>query len=237
MSINSIEDIKNIVYINLDARTDRKMHIEQQLNRVGFNNFARFKAIKTTNGAIGCTMSHLKCLENAREKGLTHLLIFEDDTLFLDPVLFKKQFNSFLLKHKTGTWDVILLAGNNIEPYRTIDETCIKVGHCQTTTAYLVNGSYFTKLIDNIKEGLHKFMNDQKNATLYAIDKYWLTLQKKDRWYLITPLTVVQKAGYSDIEQKHVNYNSLMMSIDKTNGFSSDNSKFTMRNIMYKKSD
>ena len=41
----------------------------------------RFNAIKTANGAIGCTMSHLKCLEDARAKGLSHLLICEDDTL------------------------------------------------------------------------------------------------------------------------------------------------------------
>jgi GR25 family glycosyltransferase involved in LPS biosynthesis len=234
MSINSIADIKHIVYINLDSRTDRKAHIEQQLKIIGFNNFARFKAIKTANGAIGCTMSHLKCLEIAREKGLSHLLICEDDTFFTKPAVFKKQFNSFLLKHKKGSWDVVLLAGNNVEPYRHIDETCIKVGHCQTTTAYLVNGSYFTKLIDNIREGLYKLMSDQKHRNLYAIDKYWLSLQKRDNWYLIVPLTVVQKAGYSDIEAKNVNYNNLMTSIDKVNGFSTDNTKFAMRNVMYK---
>ena len=115
MNINNIADIKNIVYINLDERPDRKLDIEEQLKTVGFKNFKRFKAIKTTNGAIGCTMSHLKCLENARDKKLTYLLIFEDDTLFLDPPHFKEQFNKFLLKHKA--WDVVLLAGNNLIPY------------------------------------------------------------------------------------------------------------------------
>ena len=232
MSINNISDITNIVYINLDERTDRRTHIEEQLHTVGFKNFKRFKAIKTTNGAIGCTMSHLKCLENAREKKLTHLLIFEDDTLFLDPPLFQQQFNKFLSIHKS--WDVVLLAGNNILPYTKIDDTCIKVTHCQTTTAYLVNGTYFDTLIDNIKTGLNKLIHENSKGILYAIDKYWLSLQKRDNWYLIAPIKVIQKEGYSDIEKRVVNYNSLMKNIDKALTSTVDPSKFNMRNILFK---
>jgi len=230
MSMNNISDITNVVYINLDSRTDRKAHIEEQLRTVGFKNFQRFKAIKTTNGAIGCTMSHLKCLENARDNKLSHLLIFEDDTLFLDPSLFQQQFNTFLSRHKS--WDVVLLAGNNMLPYSKIDDTCIKVTHCQTTTAYLVNGKYFNTLINNIKTGLNKLMHNEKEETLYAIDKYWLTLQKRDNWYLIIPLKVIQKEGYSDIGKKNVNYTSLMTNINKS--FITDSTKFNMKNIMYK---
>uniref|UniRef100_A0A6C0IHR0 Glycosyl transferase family 25 domain-containing protein n=1 Tax=viral metagenome TaxID=1070528 RepID=A0A6C0IHR0_9ZZZZ len=234
MSVNCIADITNIVYINLDSRSDRRIHIEQQLKLVGLNKYERFKAIKTTNGAIGCSMSHLKCLENAREKALSHLLICEDDTLFSDPTLFKKQFNNFLTNHKQTSWDMVLLAGNNVQPYTKIDDTCIKVSHCQTTTAYLVNGRYFTTLIENIREGLRKLMNNQNSASLYAIDKYWLSLQKRDRWYLIIPLTVIQKEGYSDIEKKHVNYSNLMTNVNKALLADVDTSKFNMRNIIYK---
>ena len=230
--ITNISDIKNIVYINLDSRPDRKAHIEEQLNIVGLKTFKRFKAIKTANGAIGCTMSHLKCLEDAREKGLSHLLICEDDTLFLKPEVFKQQFNSFLARHPQSSWDVVLLAGNNMLPYAQIDDTCIKVSHCQTTTCYLVNGHYFNVLIHNIKEGLNKLMQDQKKGTLYAIDKYWLHLQKRDRWFLIIPLTVIQKEGYSDIENKTVNYTRLMTNVNKA--FFTDASKFSMKTIMNK---
>ena len=42
MNINNIADIKNIVYINLDERPDRKLDIEEQLKTVGFKNFKRF---------------------------------------------------------------------------------------------------------------------------------------------------------------------------------------------------
>ena len=230
MTINNISDITNVVYINLESRTDRKTHIEEQLKNVGFSRFERFNAIKTPNGAIGCTMSHLECLKYAREKKLTHLLIFEDDTLFLDPTLFKQQFNKFLSNHKS--WDVVLLAGNNILPSIKIDDTCIKVTHCQTTTAYLVNGKYFDILIDNIKIGLRNLISDPMSDTIYAIDQYWIRLQKRDKWYLIIPLKVIQKEGYSDICKKNINYTKEMTNPTKI--FIKDTSKFNMKNIMYK---
>ena len=49
----------------------------------------------------------------------------------------------------------------------------------------------------------------------YAIDKYWIHLQRADNWYLLTPLTVTQREDYSDIEQKNTNYTKMMLDIDK----------------------
>ena len=86
--MNSISDIKHTFYINLDHRTDRKQHVETQLSSIGINNYERFKAIKLPNGALGCSMSHLKCLEIAKQNNWEHLLIVEDDIQFLNPKLF-----------------------------------------------------------------------------------------------------------------------------------------------------
>ena len=111
---------------------------------------------------------------------------------------------------------MVLLAGNNVLPYQQIDDTCIKVSHCQTTTCYLVNGSYFATLIENIRAGLYQLIQNPRNRFSYAIDKYWLRLQKLNNWYLIIPLTVIQKEGYSDIEQRTVNYQGLMTKLNKS---------------------
>ena len=83
--MNSIEDIKHTLYINLSSRPDRKQHVESQLQMLGIKG-ERFNAIKLPNGALGCSMSHLKCLENAKKEGWSHLLIVEDDIKFLKPV-------------------------------------------------------------------------------------------------------------------------------------------------------
>jgi GR25 family glycosyltransferase involved in LPS biosynthesis len=212
--LNTIADITNIFYINLESRVDRRKSIETQLNNIGLTSFERFNAIKLMDGRAGCTMSHIKCLELAKERGYNHLLICEDDTFFLDPKLFKTQLTTFL--NNGHTWDVVLFAGNNVPPYERIDETCIAVSHCQTTTCYLVNGHYFDTLLTNMKEGLNNLLKEPMNHLNYAIDRYWLKLQKKDNWLLITPLTVIQREDYSDIEKKITDYSKLMMDLDKT---------------------
>ena len=211
--LNGIADIKNIFYINLETRKDRRNSIETQLTNIGLTNFERFNAIKVMDGRVGCTMSHIKCLEMAKERGYNHLVICEDDTFFLDPKLFKTQLTTFLKNgHK---WDVVLFAGNNVPPYERIDDTCIAVSHCQTTTCYLVNGHYFDTLLQNMREGLNKLLKEPTNHLNYAIDRYWLNLQKKDNWLLITPLTVIQREDYSDIENKRTDYSNLMLDLDK----------------------
>ena len=212
-TINSITDIKNIFYINLSHRTDRKQHIETQLKTIGLNTFERFNAIKLADGRVGCSMSHLKCLHLAKKRKYTHLLICEDDTTFLNPHLFMTHLNLFLKRDKP--WDVVLFAGNNIPPYQAVDATCIKVIHCQTTTCYLVNGHYFDTLIQNIKTGVDHLIKSPNNPGYYAIDRYWFILQARDNWFLIIPPTVIQREDYSDIEKRNTNYSTMMMDINK----------------------
>lgn len=190
---------KNIFYINLEKRTDRKLHVEKQLANIGLEGI-RFNAIEMENGAIGCSLSHLKCLEMAKKNEWDEVMIVEDDITFLDPPLFKKTIYNFFDRHKE--WDVLLLGGNNIPPHQNIDDCCIKISHCQTTTGYIVKKHYYSTLIENIKTGLNHLLREPAKHFYYAIDKYWLKLQKKDKWYLLIPLSVVQQPGYSDIEKK-----------------------------------
>jgi GR25 family glycosyltransferase involved in LPS biosynthesis len=210
--MNSINDIQNTFYINLLSRPDRKQHVEEQLKIIGLKS-ERFNAIKLPNGALGCSMSHLKCLEIAKENKWSHVLIVEDDIKFLDHELFKTQMNTFLAKH--NDWDVVIIGGNNMPPYENIDDTCVRVFTCQTTTGYLVNGHYFDTLIENFRSGIKKLLENPSQHIMYAIDKYWFQLQKKDKWYLIIPLTVTQREDYSDIEKRATNYTRVMTDLDK----------------------
>jgi glycosyl transferase family 25 len=187
--------------------------VEEELKKIGIT-ANRFNAIKMENGAIGCSMSHLKILQNAQQNNLDHVLIVEDDITFLNPELFKSQINKFFKIHNNN-WDVILFAGNNIPPYENIDDTCIKVSRCQTTTGYLVNGHYIKVLLQNIKMGLTHLLNKPNEKNKFAIDKFWFVLQGSSKWYLITPLTVVQREDYSDIEKKLTNYKDMMLDLDK----------------------
>lgn len=214
--MDSIDNIKNAFYINLESRTDRKSHVENQLQSIGVNG-KRFNAIKMPNGALGCSLSHLKLLETAKSNKLDHILIVEDDILFTDPKVFINQFNKFLSKHQD--FDVVIISGNNCPPFLNIDDTCVQVTRCQTTTGYLVKQHYYDKLIDNFRQGIDKLIREPHNHSLYAIDKYWFKLQAIDKWFLIIPLTVTQREDYSDIEKRPTNYSRVMLDLDKKNFF------------------
>ena len=166
--ISNISDINHSFYINLESRPDRKNHVEKQLNTIGIIS-NRFNAIRLPNGALGCSMSHLKCIEIAKENDWEHVLIVEDDIKFLNPELFITQLNKFFNLH--SDWDVVLIAGNNLPPHEIIDDTCVKVSRCQTTTGYIVKKQYYNTLIDNIRNGITNLIKDPIQHFLYAIDK------------------------------------------------------------------
>ena len=216
--IQSITDIKYCLYINLISRPDRKIHIEGQLRGVGLNPI-RFNAIKLKNGRVGCSMSHLKCLQLAKNSNWPYVMICEDDLLILNNHEFIKQVNTFFRKHGDNTvdnkWNVLLLAGNNVPPYRKIDDTCIQVSHCQTTTGYIVKREYYDILIDNIRAGIEHLMKTPEQHIIYAIDKYWIKLQKQHTWYMLAPIVAVQREDYSDIEERKTNYENIMKDLDK----------------------
>ena len=213
--------ITHALYINLDARTDRRAHVEAQLaalknSQIGMPNLAaeRFRAIKhATSGAIGCSMSHLSCIQLAKQRGWDHVLVCEDDVLFTNVPLFLAQLSKFMAT--VPQWDVVLLAGNNIPPYRVVNDACVQVGSCQTTTAYIVRAHYYDALIANYRAGINLLMRNPTNKLEYAIDRHWFELQRRGRWFLITPLSVVQREDYSDIEQRVTNYGQLMLDLDK----------------------
>jgi glycosyl transferase family 25 len=210
--IKCSNDIKNIFYINLDRRIDRKIHIEAQLNLLNWK-ATRFPAILNSFGALGCSLSHLALLKYAKNNNLDHILILEDDVTFLNPSLFLDNLNQFLKTHTN--FDVLLLAGNNMGNYKRIDDYCVKVSQCQTTTAYLVKNHYYDTLIKNYENSINLLQLYPNKLDHYAIDQFWKKLQKIHNWFLLTPLSVVQRPDISDIEKRVMNYTSDMLDLDK----------------------
>jgi GR25 family glycosyltransferase involved in LPS biosynthesis len=193
-------------YINLKHRVDRRNHIETQFNSMGVI-AERVDAIQCSNGAIGCALSHIKCLELAKERRMPYACICEDDILFLRPEQTKQSVSDLM----NVAWDVLLLGANIAPPYFKCTNQCMKVRNAQTTTGYIIRQDYYDTLLKNIKTGISGMLLYQ-NPTIYAIDIFWKHLQKIDHWVILIPLAVVQRPDYSDIERKHVNYTKHMLS-------------------------
>jgi hypothetical protein len=95
-----------------------------------------------------------------------------------------------------------------------VNDYCIKIYNCLTTTGYIVKKKYYATLLNNYKEGLRNLMRDQTNPS-FKIDKYWQILQNKDNWYMLIPPTIIQKEDYSDIEKKVTNFRNYMLDFNK----------------------
>ena len=62
-----MELFKHTLFINLEARKDRLEHAEKEFKKMNII-AERFNAVKLASGAVGCTMSHIKCLELAKQR-------------------------------------------------------------------------------------------------------------------------------------------------------------------------
>jgi glycosyl transferase family 25 len=220
--LNKFSDIKHAIYINLDSRKDRRDLFEKQIEDLHrlhpsdflFHPVSRFSAIKHEHGAIGCSMSHLECLRLAKKNGWEHVLIFEDDAMFIHTEVLVQQVNSFLSRFH-DQWDVLLFSGNNFPPFKMEPPDCFRVANCQVATCYLVCSRYYDKLIANFEDSVAGLSANPFNKDQFACDMYWKRLQRVDRWYLITPMSIVQRPGYSDIEKMEVNYEKNMLDLMK----------------------
>ena len=169
-------------------------------------------AVLHKNGAIGCIMSHIQCIEHAKQNQWERVCILEDDFTCTNVEIFKKSLLHFL--NTPIPWDVLLLGSNMAPPFQQLHECYARVFNAQTTTGYIVNQHYYDTLLNNYKESLSLFQL-YLYKPLYAIDMYWKRLQQTDQWYILTPLTIIQLPGFSDIENKYVDYAQAMLSTKK----------------------
>ena len=187
------EFVDKVVYINLDHREDRRQSILKQLEVFPSEKVLRFSAIKESNGAIGCTKSHIAIIKMAIQNKWKNVLILEDDAIW------NKFDEGYALLEKlvSKSYDVITL-GITIPKY---DTRTYKLHFGCTTTAYLVDGHYYETLLDNYENGLERFLETGIDI-VYAIDRHWRHLMERDNWYCIVPCLMYQASTWSDIQNR-----------------------------------
>lgn len=191
----------NGFYINLESRADRRELFEAQFADISGFAIQRFNAIHNSNGAFGCILSHIACLEAAKQNDWDYVLLFEDDfERIVPPDVFKARIEALL----KNPWDVMMLSGYVLECSPPNNGMC-RLWEAQTTVAYMVRKEYYDTLLANYREaclGIH----DRTKYHIYALDQYWKRLQSKGNWYISYPILGKQRVGYSDIERRAVNY-------------------------------
>jgi GR25 family glycosyltransferase involved in LPS biosynthesis len=179
----------DIYVINIKERSDRWNHI---LKTFGNDfNLINVEAIKHQEGWKGCFLSHKKCLNIAKEKGLKNIIVMEDDcNIFCDNfverlMIIKKYLDNnddwyiFLGgTFKTETYNVL----NKIK-YENINLLEISYGYCMHFVIY--NNKSYDYILDT--------------EIIEPIDHVWPKLFNA---IISIPFIATQIDNYSDIENK-----------------------------------
>jgi GR25 family glycosyltransferase involved in LPS biosynthesis len=200
-----------IYCINLDKRTDRWDFFTKQCEKYSINSVERISAIdgslvdggmyppKFLKGEIGLLLTSIKIFEDAIKKGYENILLIEDDCLLNDNFFKLDEYFSLL----PDDWVMLYFGANHNthggwEEPKKINDRVLKLSH--SYSAHMIG---FKKIIfDEILTILKSFMD--QNDVVYS------KLQKKYPSYCFTPTIATQLVGFSDIQNKEVDYNWLL---------------------------
>lgn len=197
-------------YINLDERVDRMKHFENlKVKYDFFKNIKRLSAIKNSNGAIGCGVSHIEALTKLLGYDDDYFMVCEDDLCILNDNNYNKFVKDFD-NIKDKNWDIIVITPSG-DKMLDLDldlpnHNFYRIHNNQTTTAYIIKKTFIPILITSFKQSIIGLVKGG-NPNTYAIDQWWKQLQNQYTFCYYKDIYAGQLVGYSNIENKHINYN------------------------------
>ena len=178
----------NSFVINLDRREDRMVSFNK--NKFPFE-VKRFSAIETSDGTMGCNLSHLSILEQQSEFPFA---IIEDDCKMVAPWSDVENAMSQL----PDDWDALWLGATldgKIERY-SANLFRLKKGYC---THFVIYNT--PKIVNYIIEELPKFIATTKGKPIIDLF-YYEYIQRIFNCYITYPMMALQAEGYSDIMKR-----------------------------------
>jgi len=183
-------EIPPICVINLEDRHDRWVKHQKAFKEWNVP-MERINAVKMKPGWKGCTLSHRKCIEIAKERNYPWVIILEDDAIPMEGSI--EQLRSLLpiLWEKRDQWDLF-----NGGPTYLFEAEVFNT----EPPLYKIKGyaSHFCLIHRDVYD---KILNEVDESV--KIDVYY-----KDnlRSLCTVPHLSIQDTGYSDIENKEIDY-------------------------------
>ena len=198
-----MEHIDKIIYINMDARTDRRAELEAEFVRLGIpeDKIMRFPA-SSYNGCpnTGCLVSHANVINLAYEMGYQNVLVLEDDFRFIeDAAKVNADIGAFF--DMKLDWDVLMLTTCSavvIPEY--VGYLASRISSSTNGAGYLVNRPMMMELVELFDSNVENLFNT-KAHWLYQNDILWKSLMPTKQWYMFNHYLGYQVGGYSDLSQ------------------------------------
>lgn len=202
-----------VVVINLQTRVDRREEMSEQLRGIdlGFES-PRVQLFSTTKpqhaggfesvGAHGCFMSHLTVLRQAREQGLSSVLILEDDLNFCER--FSEKFEAVARFLAREPWGMLYGSYFLNEPLTHSSLPCVQAPSQQLigTTAFLaINGEHIPALVAYLEAMLARPPGDPEGGPMHIDGAYCWFRQSHPEvvTWLATPTLGFQRASKTDV--------------------------------------
>ena len=191
-----------ILVIHLAHRIDRRAEIENELNQFVLekNKVVFIDAVyNPEDGALGCIMSHEKCIQYAMEHNLSSVLILEDDCCFENIDILNISLTRFLMSDIP--WDVLLFGFSEYGPPVSVKTNVPGLYQnvwSQSAGAYAIHRSFYQTQLDNIRRNIH--------GASGPYDFYWNENRTRQKWFIIKNTLGYQRPSYSDIENRFVDY-------------------------------
>jgi glycosyl transferase family 25 len=210
----------NIIIISLERAKERRENIKKQLDSLSINSVI-MDAVDGNDlsadqlnkkiylaggwrfgeafmpGEIGCTMSHIKALEMAKNQSWPYVIVLEDDiTISSD---FQKRLN-LLFKLLPPDWEHVYLSGKPRSipsPTSLLFPTVEKSGLMEQTHSMIINQVAYDKIIAK----LEKFETTTDDIYMDMISKKYINS------YTYYPFITYANSSYSYIWNKAAGHN------------------------------
>lgn len=199
--MNSFDYFDEIYCINLDERTDRWEHAQEEFRKAGIlDRVIRFSAIRDADGRLGVIKSNLAIIKIAKEKKLKNVLIFEDDVQFIvdnpQDVLAKTIQQIGNIK-----WHLFYLGANTHQKLTKFKPNLILLKN-----AFAVHSMAYSELMYDVL--INKYDKLKVISTYDDILDVFLArkIQEKYICLMTNPMMTTQMNSYSDIENRIVDY-------------------------------
>lgn len=185
-----------VVVINLDSRVDRMTAMDCQLKEFGIE-YERFPAIKDENGIKGLCLTMHKLFSEALKTRVLNLCVLEDDCKFLLPPI---PFLEFVLPQLPKDYLCFHLGLNLLTKPTLISQNILRI-----------ESSYSTHTIIYSRKAMEMILPLLEREEVVPYDILLMKeIQIYSKNYCCYPMLANQKEGWSDIENKIIDWGKLM---------------------------
>jgi len=184
--------------INLDERKDRLEEVRTEF--AGWPvPIERVSAVKYKPGWKGCSASHLKCIQLAKERRLPWVVVIEDDCILKPNAV--QNFSNLLpfLWSRKSEWDIFNGGVTSVKDYHRVSRNpSIFKAYGQAANFYLVHEAIYDRILQLHPKDISDF---NRVIDLFYPDNF--------RLWVSVPYLTGQRPNVSDIESKDTDYTDL----------------------------